>query len=301
MGAVTIMISDHRIQFNKVTTFLSKMLENYPKLRAYARPRPETDILFKADYNHVDGNDTCKNCDKSRVEERMEREPRGEPFVHYGLIASGNRVMKDAVERDRLSKDSGGAMCFEMEAAGLMNDFRCVVIRGIADYADSHKNDAWHAYASASAAALAKELLSYMDSKEVTENLPQIGTIDSAGAGSVFDLMLTDPRTAATLYRHGISDTRRYPRQITPADFANFTYILAMDGGTLRRIRDFQSNWPNHNRAARTLLFGNFGEHESEEVMDPYFEGQSTFEDLFMQLTRLSLKFLEHVLGMRQT
>jgi nucleoside phosphorylase len=50
-----------------------------------------------------------------------------------------------------------------MEAAGLMNDFRCIVIRGISDYADSHKNDIWHPYAAAAAAGLAKELLSYLE------------------------------------------------------------------------------------------------------------------------------------------
>ncbi|EXJ63384.1 uncharacterized protein A1O5_11433 [Cladophialophora psammophila CBS 110553] len=49
-----------------------------------------------------------------------------------------------------------------LEAAGLMHGFQCVVIRGIADYADSHKNDDWHAYAAAVAAGCAKELLTYM-------------------------------------------------------------------------------------------------------------------------------------------
>ena len=48
-----------------------------------------------------------------------------------------------------------------------MNDFRCVVIRGISDYSDSHKNDEWHAYAAAVAAGLAKEILLYMDPTEV--------------------------------------------------------------------------------------------------------------------------------------
>ena len=86
-----------------------------------------------------------------------------EPVVFYGLIASGNRVMKDAIERDEISKSSGGAICFEMEAAGLMNDFRCIVIRGISDYSDSHKNDEWNAHAAAVAAGFAKEILLYMD------------------------------------------------------------------------------------------------------------------------------------------
>ena len=46
-----------------------------------------------------------------------------------------------------------------MEAAGLMNSFSCLVIRGICDYADSHKNKRWQSYASGTAAAYAKELL----------------------------------------------------------------------------------------------------------------------------------------------
>jgi hypothetical protein len=46
-----------------------------------------------------------------------------------------------------------------MEAAGLMNDFPCLVIRGICDYADTHKNKEWQGYAAAVAAAYAKELL----------------------------------------------------------------------------------------------------------------------------------------------
>jgi hypothetical protein len=46
-----------------------------------------------------------------------------------------------------------------MEAAGLMNIFGCATVRGICDYADSHKNDDWHKYASATAAAVAKEVL----------------------------------------------------------------------------------------------------------------------------------------------
>lgn len=40
-----------------------------------------------------------------------------------------------------------------------MNNFPCVVIRGISDYADSHKNNHWQQYAAATAAACAKELL----------------------------------------------------------------------------------------------------------------------------------------------
>jgi hypothetical protein len=43
-----------------------------------------------------------------------------------------------------------------MEAAGLMDHFLCVVIRGICDYSDTHKNDILQGYAAATAAAYAK-------------------------------------------------------------------------------------------------------------------------------------------------
>jgi nucleoside phosphorylase len=80
------------------------------------------------------------------------------PAIHYGLIASANRLMKDAVLRDKLAKDKN-VLCFEMEAAGLMNLFPCLVIRGICDYSDLHKNDEWRGYAAMAAAAYAKDLL----------------------------------------------------------------------------------------------------------------------------------------------
>jgi nucleoside phosphorylase len=92
----------------------------------------------------------------------VRRQPRdnAEIVVHYGTIASGNQVMRNGIERDRVSRDLGGVLCFEMEAAGLMNTFPCLIIRGICDYADSHKNKQWQSYAAVAAAACAKELLS---------------------------------------------------------------------------------------------------------------------------------------------
>ena len=74
-------------------------------------------------------------------------------------------------------------MCFEMEAAGLMNTFPCLVIRGICDYADSHKNKRWQGYAAATAAAYAKELLSIIPRTQVvgTHTMREVTT----GAGKL--------------------------------------------------------------------------------------------------------------------
>lgn len=71
--------------------------------------------------------------------------------------------MRNGLERDRISRELGGVLCFEMEAADLMKIFPCLVIRGICDYSDSHKNKDWQAYAAAVAAVYAKELLSEID------------------------------------------------------------------------------------------------------------------------------------------
>ncbi|KAL4779921.1 nucleoside phosphorylase domain-containing protein [Aspergillus varians] len=81
--------------------------------------------------------------------------------VHRGTIATGEIVIKDAAMRDYLAQQLG-ALCFETEAAGALYDFPCLVIRGISDYCDSHKNEKWHKYAAATAAAYARELLNHV-------------------------------------------------------------------------------------------------------------------------------------------
>ncbi|KAH7134453.1 hypothetical protein EDB81DRAFT_870995 [Dactylonectria macrodidyma] len=101
-----------------------------------------------------------------------QRKP-GDIHVHYGLIASGNQVIKDAKLRDSLDQRYGGnVLCVEMEAAGLMNNFPCIVIRGICDYADSQKNKDWQEYAAALAAAFAKELLQYVQPGDIDGERP---------------------------------------------------------------------------------------------------------------------------------
>ncbi|KAK0723571.1 Pfs, NACHT and ankyrin domain protein [Lasiosphaeria miniovina] len=126
----------------------------------------DNDRLFNASYGHAGGPD-CLGCD---VREEVRREARDstEPRIHYGIIASGDTLVKDAAERAKIVELVGkGCLCVEMEAAGLMNHFPCLVIRGISDYADSHKNDQWQPYASATAAAFGKELLEHVPSGQL--------------------------------------------------------------------------------------------------------------------------------------
>ncbi|KAH0536046.1 hypothetical protein FGG08_007053 [Glutinoglossum americanum] len=150
--------------YNRSRSSLSTYMSVFNRLPKFTRSNAGDDITFEADYSHV-GGPTCNSCDRDRLVKRSPREE--EVVVHYGTIASGNQVIKDGVTRDRLSSDYGGVLCFEMEAAGLMNDFPCLVIRGICDYADSHKNKKWQPYAAAAAAACAKEVLSVIPVAEV--------------------------------------------------------------------------------------------------------------------------------------
>jgi nucleoside phosphorylase len=145
---------------SRLPEYISK-LNGLPK---FGRENAGPDILYKADYNH-EGGATCEQCSRERTVDRQQRSQ--EILVHYGTIASGNQVIRDAAERDKVSSELGGVLCFEMEAAGLMNSFPCLVIRGICDYADSHKNKRWQAYAAGAAAAYAKEVLSVMPTAEV--------------------------------------------------------------------------------------------------------------------------------------
>jgi len=146
---------------------LSEMLEKFPMMEdEYIYPGMEQDQLFEAPYNHKGGK-TCLECDRSKVVERSLRKNPA-PRIHYGTIGSANEVIKDSETRDRLRKDLG-ILCVEMEAAGLMDEFSCLVIRGICDYADSHKNKRWQPYAAATAAAYAKELLSIIPAQEIVK------------------------------------------------------------------------------------------------------------------------------------
>ena len=84
-------------------------------------------------------------------------------FCH-SLRSDLRQVMRHGATRDRLRKELD-VLCFEMEAAGVMNRVDCVVIRGICDYADSHENKLWQEDAAATAAAYTEVFLSFTEHK----------------------------------------------------------------------------------------------------------------------------------------
>jgi nucleoside phosphorylase len=180
MTAVSAVRTRHDVGGPTFLDYLSDMATKKPRLSRYTvSPGQDKDQLFRADYEHPAEEATCAKCRTdllvARPRQGGHRPPGDCPVVHYGLIASGNQVMKNGVVREQLRKELN-ILCFEMEAAGLMDEFPCVVIRGICDYADSHKHKEWQLYAAATAAAYAKELLTVIPPSAVTKEA-EISTI----------------------------------------------------------------------------------------------------------------------------
>ncbi|KAF0329473.1 pfs domain-containing protein [Colletotrichum asianum] len=173
---------------NKFPEAINAALSKKPRLRRkYGRPPSETDRLFLSHVVH-DPTNPIETLAPDLLVPRPERgEDEDNPAVFYGLIASANQLMKDANTRDKFAADKG-VLCFEMEAAGLMNHFPCLVIRGICDYSDSHKNKQWQGYASMTAAAYAKALLSIVLPTKV-ENEKRLAEIVEVGLQNVFETM----------------------------------------------------------------------------------------------------------------
>ena len=80
------------------------------------------------------------------------------PLIHFGRIASGDLVIKSSFHRDEVASREE-VIAFEMEGAGVWDNFPTIVIKAVCDYADSHKNKRWQGYAAAAAAACTKALL----------------------------------------------------------------------------------------------------------------------------------------------
>ncbi|UKZ58144.1 hypothetical protein TrVGV298_012010 [Trichoderma virens] len=81
-----------------------------------------------------------------------------EPLIHLGLVASSDQTVRSAILRQKLFNEKG-VIAFEMEGAGVWDTFPTIVIKGVCNYADSHKTRGWQKYASATAAACLKALL----------------------------------------------------------------------------------------------------------------------------------------------
>ncbi|KUL81795.1 hypothetical protein ZTR_09346 [Talaromyces verruculosus] len=173
LNAVAQLQANHIRGRHKFPGILSKMLTENPDMIRFQYPGWEKDRLFRSDVVHMEGRKSCRDCCGHNNTNLVERKGRTgtAPHIHYGTIGSADQAMKDAILRDRWALKEN-ILCFEMEAAGLMDSFPCLVIRGICDYADSHKNKVWQPYAAVTAAAYAKELLLVIPGQGLTKLSP---------------------------------------------------------------------------------------------------------------------------------
>ncbi|KAJ3947065.1 uncharacterized protein N0V96_003450 [Colletotrichum fioriniae] len=171
----------------------------------YRRP-PHEDVLFEPDYTHRHRKDvqcscsetqTCEQATKATCEElgcdfgyrvsrrRLENQRAGQektsakhqPHVFLGSIGSGDTVMKSGKDRDQIAREHS-LVAFEMEGAGVWDEIPCIIVKGVCDYADSHKNKTWQHYAAAIAAAAAKALLDrYVPAAGLVERVKQVETM----------------------------------------------------------------------------------------------------------------------------
>jgi nucleoside phosphorylase len=88
------------------------------------------------------------------------------PRIHYGVIASGEKVIAEAAVRDQIAAGHRKIEALEMEGYGFSvavwqnsEHIRHLVIKAICDWADSEKKDKWHPYATAVAAEFTKHFL----------------------------------------------------------------------------------------------------------------------------------------------
>jgi nucleoside phosphorylase len=99
-------------------------------------------------------------CAGNTVNRRRCGSEAAKPFIHFGTMASANTVMKSGEHRDKIAEREG-VIGFEMEGAGVWDNIPCIIIKGVCDYADSHKNKIWQNYAAATAASCTRSFLEH--------------------------------------------------------------------------------------------------------------------------------------------
>jgi len=118
--------------------------------------------------------------------------------------------------------------------------------------------------------------------------------VDSCGTGAWHVGNGPDPRSVAVARDHGIDISGQRARQLSPADFRQFDWIVAMDTSNYRGC---QSRAPG-DFSGEIVTFMSFVSHaHGPDVPDPYYGGGDGFERVFRILDRGMEPLLDHILG----
>jgi len=125
LNAISMLQGQHERKGNRIPQLLSEMAKENPRITSkFQYPGLARDQLFKSNVVHIEGTKSCEACSRDLDGNIVRRKQRSDtsPMIHYGTIGSADQVMRDAVLRDKFAKKEN-IKCFEMEAAGEMQDF----------------------------------------------------------------------------------------------------------------------------------------------------------------------------------
>ncbi|OJJ48734.1 hypothetical protein ASPZODRAFT_158382 [Penicilliopsis zonata CBS 506.65] len=210
-----------KILGEKTSKNLISLLER-PGFEEVKYPGAHEDKLFPPDYlhQHHDTQDcgchegqTCSvarqspcellGCDPELLARERPRARQGQnPAIHFGSVASGDAVIKCGMYRDQIARQEN-VIAFEMESAGIWELLPCFMVKGVCDYADSHKNKKWQLYAAATAAACAQATLELWDRR--SQQRPSRNRVSNGGKNSERTKLLgqvvsPDPSPSFTSY-----------------------------------------------------------------------------------------------------
>ncbi|KAG8628320.1 hypothetical protein KVT40_004193 [Elsinoe batatas] len=174
----------HLMGIDKICDQLDHLLSRRSGIPTrFARPPKENDKLFMPGYQH-EGDRSCADCDEAQLVSRPTRLDEI-PHVFCSTIGSTNAMTTKNHVREDLPRK--GVICVDREITGLVRSFPCLVIRGICDYADSHKYEDWRDYAAATAAAYTREFLLDLEPASVLQLEAAKGVVN---ADDVDDFLL---------------------------------------------------------------------------------------------------------------
>ncbi|KAK2771346.1 nacht and ankyrin domain protein [Colletotrichum kahawae] len=147
LAAVNGLEADYAMDGHQLDSKVEEALERYPRLRkSHSRPPALNDRLYRSNVTHPSGSiSDCLQVCSDDAAQMVLRHERGEydenPAIYFGLIASGNQIIKDAHTRDKLAAEKE-VLCFETEAAAydyITKDFGMDALQFFFDFGDERK------------------------------------------------------------------------------------------------------------------------------------------------------------------
>ncbi len=109
------------------------------------------------------------------------------------------------------------------------------------------------------------------------QSLESFVQVDSAGTHAYHIGKGADERSQLAASRRGIDLSTLRARQVKPADFHEFDYVLAMDDDNLQHL---EMICPAEQRKKLQLFMTYAPQMKKREVPDPYYGGSSGFEQV---------------------